>query len=135
MLTLVTDLRRVEEDDLAERVLRVPRDAEGGLVALDANPVVLRVVQQVVRIVLGGLDASAKLVFLLVEGLARHAGGALLPAHVDGQIGARIGQVGADVGHPDADLHAGREGTACHRSHLLAVAEDRASLARDARAR
>jgi hypothetical protein len=43
-------LGRVEEDDLSERVLGVPRDAEGGLVALDAGPVVLGVVLQVVGI-------------------------------------------------------------------------------------
>ena len=41
---LGADLGRLVEDDLAERVLRVPGDPEGGLVALDPRPVVLGVV-------------------------------------------------------------------------------------------
>ena len=40
-------------DELAERVLGEPGDAERCLVALDAGPVVLGVVLQFVRIALG----------------------------------------------------------------------------------
>ena len=40
-LELGADRRGVEEDDLAQRVLRVPGDPEGGLAVLDARPVVL----------------------------------------------------------------------------------------------
>jgi hypothetical protein len=47
-------LGRLEVDKLPEGVLREPRDAEHGLVALDPRPVVLAVVEQVVRIRLGG---------------------------------------------------------------------------------
>src|SRR5207249_3867688 len=46
----LADLRRVEEHDLAELVLGVPGDAEGGRVALDARPVVLGVVLEIVRV-------------------------------------------------------------------------------------
>ena len=42
-------LGRLEVDELAERVLREPGDAERRLVALDARPVVLGVVLQLVR--------------------------------------------------------------------------------------
>src|SRR6266540_7008225 len=45
-------LGRLVEDDLAERVLRVPRDAEGRLLAVDPGPVVLLVVAQVLRVAL-----------------------------------------------------------------------------------
>jgi hypothetical protein len=47
---LRADAGRVEVDDLAERVLRVPGDAEDGLVAIQAHPVVLAVVPQIVGI-------------------------------------------------------------------------------------
>ena len=47
---LRADVRRVEEHDLAERILRVPGDPEGGGVPVNPCPVVLGVVLQVVRI-------------------------------------------------------------------------------------
>ena len=43
-------VRRLVVDELAERVLREPRDAEDRLVALDARPVVLGVVLEVVGV-------------------------------------------------------------------------------------
>jgi hypothetical protein len=47
------DLGRLEVDELPERVLREPRDPERRLVTLDARPVVLRVVPEIVGIALG----------------------------------------------------------------------------------
>ena len=47
-------LRRLEMDDLAERVLRVPGDPERGLVAVDSCPVVLGVVAKVVGVAFVG---------------------------------------------------------------------------------
>ena len=47
-----TDFWRLEVDELAERVLRVPGDAERRLVAVDARPVVLAVVPEIVGIAL-----------------------------------------------------------------------------------
>ena len=46
------DRRRLEVDELAERVLRPPGDAEHRLVTLDPRPVVLGVVLQVFRVAL-----------------------------------------------------------------------------------
>ena len=49
----VADGRRLVVDELAERVLGEPGDAERRLVALDPGPVVLGVVQQIVGVALG----------------------------------------------------------------------------------
>jgi hypothetical protein len=49
-----TDFRRLEVDELTERVGGEPGDPERGLVVLDAGPVVLLVVLQVVGVALGG---------------------------------------------------------------------------------
>ena len=51
-VTVDAGLRRLVVDELAERVLREPRDAERRLVAVDARPVVLGVVAKVVRVAL-----------------------------------------------------------------------------------
>src|SRR3954452_2434646 len=52
LLDLGSHGRRVEEDELAELVLRKPRDAERCGVAVDTRPVVLGVVQQTVWVFL-----------------------------------------------------------------------------------
>ena len=67
---------RIEEHDLAERVLRVPGDAEGGGVAVDPGPVVLGVVLEVVGVV-------GHFGLLRVERLGADFGGAGLATDVD----------------------------------------------------
>ena len=49
---LLADLRGQEHHDIAQRVLRVPGDAERRVVAVDARPVVGGVVEEVVRVAL-----------------------------------------------------------------------------------
>src|SRR6185437_1427401 len=51
-LISTTFLGRLEVDELAERILREPRDPEGRLVAVDSRPVVLRVVAKVAGVLL-----------------------------------------------------------------------------------
>ena len=65
--------RRLEVDELAERVLREPRDPEHGLVAVDARPVVLAVVLQLLGIRLRSSHSALPLVDRFLDDTRRAA--------------------------------------------------------------
>src|SRR5829696_3384581 len=115
--------RQVEEDDLAELVLRVPGDAERGGVAVDAGPVVLLVVLEVRRI--AGLGQVSAL--LGDQWLCAYLGAAGPAAHVDLERCTRFAALRRQVRHADAVPE--------HRRQRAggddAAAHDRVALARD----
>ena len=80
MLDLGADLGRLEEDDLAEGVLRVPGDPEGGLLAVDLRPVVLGVVLEIVGIALVGHGGNLSVLGTVADiRTARSISGSPLP--------------------------------------------------------
>ena len=91
---------RLEVDELAERVLREPRHAEGRLVALDSRPVVLGVVLEPLGIVLGCSHGAS--VLSLVDRFRDDGRAAVLAADVDRQLGAGARGGSRDVAHADA---------------------------------
>src|ERR1019366_6274272 len=123
--------------DLAERILRMPGDAERRDLTLDPGPVVLRVVQQFLRIgrfghllapsnVRGGPRTLLVWLSHLQERPRLDAGAAVLAAHVDLELGPDGGALRRQVGHPDPHLEARREGAAGDH----AAADDPVSRAR-----
>src|SRR5581483_2266784 len=69
------DVRRLVVDELAERILAVPGDTQGGSVALHPRPVVLRVVLQIVWVALGRHVVTSPLVGRSVSSRPGHGAG------------------------------------------------------------
>src|SRR5207237_8627553 len=116
-------LGRLEVDELAEGVAGEPGDPEHSLLALDAGPVVLLVVLQVVGIALG----RGHSVLPPVDRLLDDARAARAAADVDHQLGSGLRLRGGDVSHADPDLQRRRMRARRH----LATTSDRHALPRD----
>ena len=111
-------------DELAQRVDRVPGDAEHRLVAVDAGPVVLGVVEQIlgVRLARGHPHSLS-----FVDRFRRHFAAPLPAAHVDRQLGAGRAHPRRHVPEADAGVEHRRE----RARGDLAAALDRHPLTRD----
>src|SRR5215831_15759479 len=109
-------------DELTESVLREPRDAEHRLVALDAGPVVLLVVLEVVRVRLGRGQLGTLL--SLVDRALDDACAAPPAAYVDRDLRAGRRSLRRQIREPDAPVEhrrvrPGRDVAAAQDGHAL----------------